>query len=387
MGSRYNKLKQQMSQHSEHIEDYLNSVKRQEQQRQSQRLHYSEWNYLNICIQQLLKLNSENMGYHLLAIQVYQSHPDESLTNKYLEAAIASCDIGVNLCLLHLNGHHQSFYVWITTFFVLKAQILFQQRKWKQVIQCILPSLKYQQSDNIHLLYNLRASAYCEMKQFREAIADYGLAIDRSEEPSSYYNSRGTCWHELRAYDKALADYNAAIESNKKCVSAYNNRASLYVDMKQYEMALFDADTGLFIYENHGNLYKHRGLAHFYLKHYNQCLLDIQKSIQFAPKYRPARVALKMIWDFFYNHLIEIICDIHDGYIHSDVCKLLIDYMVGDNYETDEDMVDATYADWKKEMALMEQEKKRIESMDNKTNHDDDDRKEENDDDEDEEMN
>ena len=169
--SRYNKLKQQMSQHNEHIEDYLNSVKRREQQRQSQRLHYSEWNYLNICIQQLLKLNSENVSYHLLAIQVYQSHPDESLTNKYLEAAIASCDIGVNLCLLHLNGHHQSFYVWITTFFVLKAQILFQQRKWKQVIQCILPSLKYQQSDNIHLLYNLRASAYCEMKQFREAIA------------------------------------------------------------------------------------------------------------------------------------------------------------------------------------------------------------------------
>ena len=180
-----------------------------------------------------------------------------------------------------------------------------------------------------------------------------------------------------------MADYNAAIESNEKCVSAYNNRASLYVDMGRYEMALFDADTGLFIYENHGNLYKHRGLAHFYLGHYNQCLLDIQKSIQFAPKYRPARIALKMIWEFFFMHLVDIVSDM----LHCDVCKLLIDYMVGDNYETDEDMVDATYADWKKEMALMEQEKERIQSSFDAImgdfDDDDDDEKEDEDDDKD----
>merc|ERR1712190_407972 len=206
------------------------------------------------------------------------------------------------------------------------------------------------------------------MKRFREAIADYGLAIDRSEEPSSYYNSRGTCWHELRAYDKALTDYNAAIESNEKCVSAYNNRASLHVDLGQYEQALFDADKGLFIYENHGNLYKHRAIAHFYLKNYDQCLIDVQKSIQFAPKYRPARVVLKMIWDFYFIELYAFVANM----MHSDVCKILIDYCVGDNYETNEDMVDATYADWKKEMALMEAEKKRIENAMDEDDHDDD---------------
>merc|ERR1712154_185625 len=128
--------------------------------------------------------------------------------------------------------------------------------------------------------------------------------------------------------------------------------------------------------------------AHFHLRNYDRCLLDIQKSIQFAPKYRPARVALKMIWNFFYNHLIDIICNL----LHFDVCKLLIDYVVGDNYETNEDMVDATYADWKKEMAMMEREKERIESMENAMDvEDDDDQKEDEvvdcDSDNDQEMN
>ena len=134
-----------------------------------------EWKYLVVCIQQLLTLNNNNISYHLLAIQIYQTHPiseqeQHGTIQKYVSLAISSCDIGIRLCLLHLNSDYGSFYVWITTFYVLKAQILFQQRKWNQVIQCILPSLKYQQSDNIHLLYNLRASAYCELKQFREAI-------------------------------------------------------------------------------------------------------------------------------------------------------------------------------------------------------------------------
>ena len=191
---------------------------------------------------------------------------------------------------------------------------------------------------------------------------DYGIAIDKSSEPSSYYNSRGTCWHELGEFDKALTDYNHAIECNKKCVSAYNNRASLYVDMKQYELALEDANRGLIIYENHGNLYKHRGLAHFYLRNYDQCLLDLQKSIKFAPKYRPARVTLKMLWDFYYQHLIKIMLEI-DNNIHVDLCIILVDYIVGDNYQVDDNMVDATYADWKKEMALIEEEKRKKEEL------------------------
>ena len=153
-----------------------------------------------------------------------------------------------------------------------------------------------------------------------------------------------------------MIDYNLAIESNKKCVSAYNNRASLYVDMKKYKLALKDANKGLIIYENHGNLYKHRGLAHFYLRNYEQCLLDLQKSIKFAPKYRPARITLKMLWDFYYKHLIKII---DSDILHCDACIVLVDFIVGDNYQVDDNMVDATYADWKKEMALIEEERRR----------------------------
>ena len=189
--SRHNKLRQQLREHTQYEDNYMNTLKK-EQEIQSIQTQKSEWNYLIICTQQLLALNNENISYHLLAIQIYQAHPitfneneqyncnkdilcspsqSPSRSGMYLDLAIDSCNSGINLSLIHLNGHHASFYIWITTFYVLKAQILFQQRKWKEVIECILPSLKYQQSDNLHLLYNLRASAYCELKQFHEAIA------------------------------------------------------------------------------------------------------------------------------------------------------------------------------------------------------------------------
>eukprot|EP00484_Ammonia_sp_Unknown_P001007 CAMPEP_0197020386 /NCGR_PEP_ID=MMETSP1384-20130603/1148_1 /TAXON_ID=29189 /ORGANISM="Ammonia sp." /LENGTH=430 /DNA_ID=CAMNT_0042447997 /DNA_START=32 /DNA_END=1324 /DNA_ORIENTATION=- len=358
---RYTKLKQQMN---VHIDDLMHDMKEEddeESKESAQLTQHLEWNYLIICTEHLLQLNNENVSFHLLATQVYQSYPfehDQPSHDKYLQRAIKSCDTGIRLCLLHLEGLHNSFFIWITTFYVLKAQILFQQRKWLKVIDCILPSLKYQQCENLHLLYNLRASAYCELKQFHHAIDDYGLAIDKSAEPSSYYNSRGTCWHELGEFHKALTDYNHAIQCNSKCVSAYNNRASLFVDMKEYEKALQDANKGLVIYENHGNLYKHRGLAHFHLGHYMQCLVDLQKSIKFAPQYRPARVTLKMLWDFYYLHVMKVTRDFYED-VPLDICVILVDYVVGDNYQTDANMVDATYADWKKEMAMIEEEKRR----------------------------
>jgi len=319
----------------------------------------SNWNYLLICVHHLLELDNEHVAYHMLATQIYQSFPayiDASCHQQRITSALESCDTGIQTCLLSLQDHPASFALWITTFYVLKAQILFQQREWRQVIDAILPSLKYQRSENMHLLYNLRASAYCELKLFHDAIADYSLAITKSAEPSSYYNSRGTCWHELAEFDKALLDYNRAIASNDQCVSGYNNRASLYVDIQRYDEALVDANQGLAIYENHGNLYKHRALAHFYRGDYMQCVLDLQKAIRFAPCYRPARVALKMVWDFYYGPVVDALQTLHHG-AHVDMCVILVNFMVGDNYHTHSNMVDATYADWKKEMELIEQKK------------------------------
>lgn len=129
--------------------------------------------------------------------------------------------------------------------------------------------------------------------------------------------------------------------------------------MGAYKLALKDADIGLNIYSNHGNLYKHRGLAYFYLKDYKNSLDDIQKSIKFAPKYRPARITLKLLWDFYYKNIINVIVYEMDIGFNCDLCIVLVDYIVGNNYQTNDNMVDATYADWKKEMALMEEEKRK----------------------------
>ena len=160
----------EMNSHSHSSETQQNSPSNEDEK---ERHPLSEWRYLSLCISQLLTLNNQNVSYHLLAIQIYQSYPQPTApeASEYLTQALRSCDLGIELCLIHLDGHHSSFYLWITTFYVLRAQILFQQREWQKVIDSVLPALKYQQSDNIHLLYNLRASAFCELKQFDAAIS------------------------------------------------------------------------------------------------------------------------------------------------------------------------------------------------------------------------
>lgn len=151
-----------------------------------------------------------------------------------------------------------------------------------------------------------------------------------------YLSSRGTCYHEMGKLELARKDFDAALSRNPKLVSALNNRASVLVDMGLYEEALSDANEGIRLRPKFGNVYKQRGLAHFHLDNYAHCVDDLQKSIRLAPTYRPARASLKKVWDFYFEHVKGV-------FQVKDIARVLVDYMVGDNYQTHQKMVGCTY--------------------------------------------
>ena len=55
-----------------------------------------------------------------------------------------------------------------------------------------------------------------ELKQHKEAIADYDKAIELNPKDAQAYNNRGVAKKMLKQYKEAIADYDKAIELNPK---------------------------------------------------------------------------------------------------------------------------------------------------------------------------
>jgi len=329
------------------------------------------------CIERSLTLQPEEMIFYIFAIQFYLAFDFVNQSYRHCENAISFCE-GI-----------ESRQQWLITFYWIKCQLLFNDKKFHEIIFLMTNALKIKHDHN-DITYNWRGAAHCELKLYNKAIDDFTNAIKRAPRPASYHNSRGTCYQELKKFDKALSDYNRALSLEPKNISATNNRASLFIECKQFHDALADCNQGLKLLDTHGNLHKHRGMAHFGLGCYDAAITDVNRAIELCPHYRPARVALKRIWDFYVKNVMNVVLELSSpqtnnlrvsankkkfnflqyiflnkiqinangdntkiinknfSYLQEcsiEIVHIIVDYAVGNNYVMTNDMVDATYSD------------------------------------------
>ena len=71
----------------------------------------------------------------------------------------------------------------------------------------------------------IEAAKY-ELKQYKEAIADYDKAIELNPKDADTYYNRGAAKNHLKQHKEAIADYDKAIELDPKDADAYYNRGS-----------------------------------------------------------------------------------------------------------------------------------------------------------------
>mmetsp|Transcript_51922 Transcript_51922/g.63574 ORF Transcript_51922/g.63574 Transcript_51922/m.63574 type:complete len:380 (+) Transcript_51922:70-1209(+) len=301
---------------------------------------------MELCVERLIELAPNNWTYHLFCVQIFKEWKDYNKAYYHINRGVKILKKQVKSGKLYNR--------WLSTFYWFKAHMLFNEKKFDQICECMTISLRHEHKD-MDLSYNWRASAFCELKKYDNAISDYTKAIKCSTSPSSYFNSRGTCYHETKQYELALKDYNQALKLDKQCVSGYNNRASLFVELGDFFKALKDCEDGLRIYPRHGNLYKHKGMALFGIQKYGESIDCLQTAIKLVPNYRPARISLKIIWNFYFNGITKCLYTnklyiLNNENIDLNLIKLLCDFIVGNNYYVTNDMVDATYSDWKKEL-------------------------------------
>lgn len=123
-----------------------------------------------------------------------------------------------------------------------RARMLLRARKPDAALKELSAVIAAQPRDGAAL--RLRAYIYLEQGKWKQAIADYDVAINSiAEVDVEGRTRRGFAYRNLEQYDKALEDFDKVIAVEPKNVEAYRRRVYVYRAMKQNEKAIADLQT------------------------------------------------------------------------------------------------------------------------------------------------
>ena len=145
---------------------------------------------------------------------------------------------------------------------------------WRNSIALYDHTLEVAGGSNI--IYNNRGTAYGELADYPQAIADFTRAIEIDPRNAEAYYNLGTTYGRLADYPQAIADFTRAIELNPRYRDAYNNRGLAYNRLADYTRAIADFTRAIEIDPRYRNAYYNRGLAHGRLGNREQAIDDIR---------------------------------------------------------------------------------------------------------------
>ena len=99
------------------------------------------------------------------------------------------------------------------------------------------------------------------------------------------YNNRGVANRHLGNYRQAIEDYGRAIEIKPGYEEAYINRGNVYRDLGNYKQAIDNFDRGIEIKPDDAAAYINRGVAYSGLGNYKQAIEDYDRGIEIKPGY------------------------------------------------------------------------------------------------------
>ena len=97
--------------------------------------------------------------------------------------------------------------------------------------------------------YALRAIAFADLKEYRQAVRDYGEVLGLKPEPEDArmaYNDRGLAYVSLGEYQSAVQDFTNSIAIGcKESCGSYENRANAYIKLHEYPKAIEDISAAI----------------------------------------------------------------------------------------------------------------------------------------------
>lgn len=182
--------------------------------------------------------------------------------------------------------------------YLVKAAALMDLQDFKNALNNF--TLGIERDSTYAEAWNNRGNAYFNIKDYESAIKDYTTAIELDKKYQLPYNNRGSCKRNKGDYVGAVSDFSKAIELDTAFFVAYHNRGLTKYYMKDYSGALEDYNKTIQIKPDYPDAYSNRGVAKYYLKDYKGAIPDYDKAIALNPAYGEAysnRAAVK----FFMN--------------------------------------------------------------------------------------
>ncbi len=127
--------------------------------------------------------------------------------------------------------------------------------------------------------------------QYREAISDANIAIEKNPKDANAYSIRGLAYKFKGQYDKAISDFNKAVEINPKASAQariYFARGDAYFMKSQYDKAISDYTKDIEIDSKNADAYYFRGLSFKAQGRYDKAISDFTQAIEVDPGFAAA---------------------------------------------------------------------------------------------------
>jgi Tfp pilus assembly protein PilF len=145
-------------------------------------------------------------------------------------------------------------------------------------------------TDDNWLIYYNRGNTYNGLGNYKQAIEDYGRAIEIKPSCAEAYYNRGLAYYILGNYRQAIEDYSMAIEIRPGYADAYNNRGNAYNVLGNYRQAIEDLNRAIEIKPILSEAYNNRGGAYIGLGNHRQAIEDCGRAIEIKPGYAEAYI-------------------------------------------------------------------------------------------------
>lgn len=136
----------------------------------------------------------------------------------------------------------------------------------------------------------LKGNSKNELKDYKEAIADFSNAIAINSNYSEAYKNRGNSKYAMQDYFAAILDYTKAIEINPNYGDAYYDRGLSKYNLQDYKAAIGDFTKAIEINPNDAEALTDRGNSKYALQDYFSSIIDYTKAIEINTNYDRAYV-------------------------------------------------------------------------------------------------
>jgi len=136
--------------------------------------------------------------------------------------------------------------------------------------------------------YRTRGRLAHERGDYKDAIADYDIAIDKNpNDPEAYY-LRGLTQKSLKEPGKAIVDFDHVLRLDSRHKDAYYWRGRAKYFLKRYEEAIVDFDHVLRLDSEYKDAYYWRGRAKYFLERCEEAIVDFDHVLRLDSEYKDA---------------------------------------------------------------------------------------------------